>query len=50
MEGDTVDPGQHLISIDENKLDHAIIMQSQVKSSEATKKASTDGYRTKSLF
>ena len=52
MEGDTVDPGQHLISIDEKQIrpryNNAL---SQVKSSEANlKKVKAQMERTKSLF
>ena len=52
LEGDTVDPGQHLISIDEKQIrpryDNAL---SQVKSSEANlRKVQSQLSRTKSLF
>ena len=52
MEGDTVEPGQHLISIDEKKIrpryNNAL---SQVKSSEANlRKVQSQMDRTKSLF
>ena len=52
MEGDTVEPGQHLISIDEKQIrpryNNAL---SQVKSSEANlKKVKAQMSRTKTLF
>ena len=52
MEGDTVDPGQHLISIDEKQIRPRYNnAKSQVKSSEANlKKVQAQMDRTKSLF
>ena len=52
MEGDTVDPGQHLISIDEKQIRPRYNnAKSQVKSSQATlKKVQAQMDRTKSLF